>query len=237
MTAALKLSMLAASSAAVLALSGCTADETTGDADLVAGKQLFVQKCGSCHTLARAGTKGTQGPNLDTAFANPRGEGFGESAIRGMVREMIDIGAAHGTGGMVPDIVKGDDAANVAAYVAKSAAVEGEDEGLLASAVKAPGSGGPIAAENGVLTIPADPNGQLAFVSDQATAPVGELKVVMPNESGVLHDIVIDGKGEGEQVTQGESTFTATFAAGKYTYYCSVEGHRQAGMEGTLTVK
>lgn len=237
MTPALKPSLLAASSAAVLALAGCTAGETTGDADLVAGKQQFVQKCGACHVLARAATKGTQGPNLDKAFENARAEGFGESAIRGMVREMIDIGAAGSVGGMKPDIVTGDDAKNVAAYVARSAAVPGEDEGLLASAVKAPGSGEPIAAENGVLTIPADPNGQLAFASAKATAPAGPLEIVMPNESGVLHDLVIDGKGRTEQITQGESSFRADFAAGTYAYYCAVEGHRQAGMEGELTVK
>ena len=237
MTAALKISLLAASSAAVLALAGCTADETTGDADLVAGKQAFVQKCGSCHVLARAGTKGTTGPNLDDACANPRSEGFGESAIRGMVREMIDIGAAGSVGGMKPDIVTGEDAKNVAAYVARSVAVPGEDEGLLASAVKAPGSGGVAKAENGVLTIPADPGGQLLFSFTEAEAPAGQLEIVMPNESGVPHNIAIDGKGSSEIVDTGESSFTANFEPGEYQYICEVEGHEAAGMVGTLTVK
>ncbi len=237
MTRALRFTLLAAPAAAVLALAGCTADETTGDADLVAGKQVFVQKCGSCHVLARAGTKGTAGPDLDKAFENPRNEGFGETAIRGMVREMIDIGAAGSVGGMKPDIVTGEDARNVAAYVARSASVPGEDDGLLATAVKPTGSGEPIAAENGVLTIPADPGGQLLFAASEATAPAGQLELTMPNESGVLHDLVIDDKGATEQITQGESKFSAEFEAGSYVYYCSVPGHREAGMEGELTVK
>ena len=60
----------------------------------------------------------------------------------------------------------------------------------------------------------------------------------MPNKSGTPHDIVIDGKGNGEVVQNGgTSQFSANFSAGNYTYYCSVDGHRQAGMQGTLTVK
>ena len=60
----------------------------------------------------------------------------------------------------------------------------------------------------------------------------------MPNKSGTPHDIVIDDKGEGEVVQNGgTSEFEADFDAGKYTYYCSVPGHRAAGMEGELTVK
>ena len=60
----------------------------------------------------------------------------------------------------------------------------------------------------------------------------------MPNQSGVPHDIAIDGLGKGPVVDKGVSSFKAKLQAGKtYTYYCSVPGHRQAGMEGQLTVK
>ena len=59
----------------------------------------------------------------------------------------------------------------------------------------------------------------------------------MPNKSGVPHNIAIDGKGTGEVVEEGTSKFTATFAPGKYEYFCSVPGHLAAGMKGTLTVK
>jgi mono/diheme cytochrome c family protein len=219
---------------------GCSLKE--GDADLVAGKQLFVEKCGSCHVLRRAGTKGTTGPNLDEAFQQAQREGFGESAIRGVVRKQIEFparkDAVSAKAFMPPDIVEGEDAADVSAYVADVVSRRGEDTGVLADAVKQAGGGEPIAAANGVLSIAADPGGQLAYVSNQATAPAGELSVESPNESGVPHNIVIDGKGEGAVVQGGGvSKFTASFTAGEYEFFCSVPGHREAGMEGTLTVE
>jgi mono/diheme cytochrome c family protein len=235
MTSAARILLLAAGVAALVALAGCSANDSTGDADLVAGKKLFVQKCGSCHVLGRADTKGVVGPNLDTAFANPVAEGFGESAIRGMIGNMIDIGSADRE--MLPDLVTDDDARDVSAYVAQSVAKPGEDEGLLATAVQAEGSDKPAAAENGTLTIPADPNGQLLFVNSAATAPPGQLTIVMPNESGVPHNIAIDGKGESPIVEQGDSEFSASYQPGVYEYVCLVEGHEAAGMVGQLTVK
>jgi mono/diheme cytochrome c family protein len=235
MSSAARIPLLAAAAAAVVALAGCSANESTGDADLVAGKQLFVKNCGSCHVLGRAGTKGTTGPNLDNALTNALSEGFGESAIRGMVGNMIDIGSADRE--MKPDLVSGDDARDVAAYVAQSVAKSGEDEGLLATAVGGGASDKPAVAKDGTLTIPADPNGQLLFVNSTATAPAGELTITMPNESGVPHNIAIDGKGAGDVVEQGESTFSASFTAGTYKYICEVDGHEAAGMVGELTVK
>jgi len=92
-------------------------------------------------------------------------------------------------------------------------------------------------AKNGTLTIPADPNGQLAYASKTATAPAGKLTIDMPNMSGTPHNIAITGKGAGKIVPKGTSTFTATFAPGTYTYFCEVPGHKEAGMEGKLTVK
>jgi plastocyanin len=60
----------------------------------------------------------------------------------------------------------------------------------------------------------------------------------MPNKSGVPHDIAIDGLGKGQVTPNGTSSFKATLAAGQtYTYYCTVDGHKAAGMEGKLTVK
>ena len=219
---------------ASVAASGCAGAEK--DPDLVAGKQLFVKNCGSCHVLNRAGTKGVTGPNLDEAFRQALQEGFGRDAVRGVVASQIGYPARNGV--MPAKLVTGSDAEDVAAYVAATTARKGKDEGLLATAVKAPGSSKPIAAVNGTLTMPADPNGQLAFASKNATAPAGQLKVDMPNKSTTPHDIVIDGKGNGEVVQGGGvSTFTADFTPGKYQYYCSVPGHKQAGMVGTLTVK
>jgi mono/diheme cytochrome c family protein len=229
-----KLSLIAASIAALAALTGCSKDDGK-NADMVAGKKLFVQKCGSCHVLGRAGSKGTTGPNLDEAFQQAAKDGFGESAFRGVIRDQIDVPAR---GGVMPaDLVKGKDADNVAAYVASVVAKGGKDEGLLATAVTPAGSNKPAVAKDGKLDIPADPGGQLLFVNKTAEAPAGQLTIEMPNQSGTLHDISIPGKGTSRQITKGTTSFSATFAPGKYQYLCTVPGHAEAGMKGTLTVK
>jgi len=229
----------AAALVAALGAAGCSAKND--NPDLVSGKQLFVQKCGSCHVLNRAGTKGTTGPDLDEAFHQSVAENFGDEAIQSVVLKQILYPARGGSGGetgaMPAGLVKGDDAHDVAAYVARSVAKKGKDTGLLATAVKAKTSTKPAVAANGVLTIPADPGGGLVFVYAKAEAPAGPLEIVMPNKSGVPHNIAIDGKGKGAIVQSGESKFSASFEPGTYTYICQVPGHLQAGMKGTLTVK
>jgi mono/diheme cytochrome c family protein len=231
--------LCAAIVAAVPALSACGGVKDP-QADPVAGKQLFVSKCGACHTLARAGTKGTTGPNLDEAFQQSLKEGFGETAVRGVVYKQIlyPNRLPNSQGIKMPaKLVSGQDAHDVAAYVASVSAKPGKDTGRLATAVKAAG-GGTTTEKNGVISIPADPSGQLAYVYDKANGTAGPVTIEMPNKSGTQHDIVIDGLGKGPVVANGTSSFKASLQAGqKYTYYCSVPGHRQAGMQGTLTVK
>ena len=219
-----------------LALSACSTRPEGENANLIAGKQLFVQKCGSCHVLARAGTKGTTGPNLDEAFHQGLKDGMGRSGITGAVHGQILH--PNRVGVMPAKLVTGDKAYDVAAYVAQSVAARGKDTGLLATAVKQAGGGKPAVEKSGALQIDADPTGQLAFVTNAATGTPGQITVKMANKSGTPHDIVIDGKGKGEVVKDGGvSQFQANFTAGSYTFYCSVPGHRQAGMQGKLTVK
>ena len=221
---------------AALALSACSAQPEADNANLISGKQLFVQKCGSCHVLARAGTKGTTGPDLDQAFQRAIKDGMPRSDFAGAIHGQILHPNRNGV--MPAKLVTGDQAYDIAAYVAQSVAAGGKDTGLLATAVKQAGGGKPAVEKNGTLQIDADPTGQLAFVTDTATGTPGQITVKMANKSGTPHDIVIDGKGKGEIVQNGGvSQFQATFTAGSYTFYCSVPGHRQAGMQGKLTVK
>ena len=78
---------VAVAAALLVGLSGC---ELKDDGDnLVAGKTAFVAKCGSCHTLKRAGTTGVTGPNLDEAFQRARRDGFGQSTFAGVVERQI----------------------------------------------------------------------------------------------------------------------------------------------------
>ncbi|UGS37657.1 plastocyanin/azurin family copper-binding protein [Capillimicrobium parvum] len=229
----------AAATAVLLGACGSQAPSSSDD-NLVAGKQMFVERCGSCHTLSRAGTKGTVGPNLDAAFRQSLSDGFERSVVRGVVAEQIKIPLRGGK--MPADLVTGDHVTDVAAYVAESVDRKGQDTGLLATAVKAPGQGKPAVAKNGVLQINADPSGQLAYVTNKASAPPGRLTVKMGNESTVEHDIAIDNGGvnaKGEIVGKGgTSQFTVdNIPPGTYQYFCTVQGHRAAGMQGTLTVK
>jgi plastocyanin len=226
--------LLVAGGAALV--SGCSVQPGGGNPDVVAGKQMFVSKCGSCHVLGRAETKGTTGPNLDEAFRQAIADGLERSGIRGAVHGWILH--PNSEGAMPAKLVKGQDAYDVADYVAQSVAKPGKDTGLLATAVKKAGTGKPAVQQDGTLEIDADPTGQLSYVTNQATGKAGEITVKMANKSSTPHDIVIDGKGRGQIVQNGGvSQFSANFAAGSYTYYCSVDAHRAAGMQGKLTVK
>jgi plastocyanin len=225
------LATLALAASAIL-LSACGRD----DVDLVKGKTDFVNKCGACHTLARAGTKGTQGPNLDHAFVQDRRDGMTAKTVEGVVIHQIGYPLR---GSIMPaDLVEGQDATDVAAYVGQSAGIPGQDTGALAEAGKPKTSNKPIAAKAGALTI--DAIDGTAYQSTKATAPAGQLTVKMPNKSSLGHDIGLKGVSgaQGKVVPQGgTSTFTVSLKPGKYTYFCSVPGHEAAGMKGTLTVK
>ena len=233
---------------AVLALivAGCGGVKGNDNANLILGKQQFVAKCGSCHTLARAGTKGVVGPNLDEAFRTGLAEGEERHAVRGIVEGQIQV--ANPEGAMPKNLASGATASDIAAYVAQSVDRPGQDTGLLAAAVAAPGAGKPAVEKAGKLSIPANPTGQLAYVATKATATPGPVTLEMPNMSGVSHNISIEPGSGGASatgsplgassfVTKGTATVTVTLKPGTYTYFCQAPGHRAAGMFGTLTVK
>ena len=111
--------------------------------DTQSGQQLFKQSCGNCHTLSAAGTSGTIGPNLDNAFAADVKQGYPQSSIENVVLDQIRLGSGplatyttikNGKGftpqtPMPADIVKGQDAIDVAAYVASVAGQGGFSAG------------------------------------------------------------------------------------------------------------
>lgn len=226
-TAAVTLTVLA---------TGCGQEE----ADLVTGKTLFTQKCGSCHVLNRAETKGKQGPDLDEAFGPSRRDGLGETTVEGVVLRQIAIVRRSST--MPANLVEGPEARAVAAYVAMVAGQPGKDQGALANAGKPKVSNKPIAAKGGTLKIDADPTGALAFASTKATAKAGTLEFVSVNKASIPHNIALKdpgGKllGEGPDVTGGVSKFSAKVSKGKYSFVCTVPGHEEGGMKGALTVE
>src|SRR5215210_3065774 len=239
--------VVAATAALLVGLSGCQVKDD-GD-NVVAGKQAFVAKCGSCHTLKRAGTTGVTGPNLDEAFQRARGEGFGQSTFQGVVYRQIlqpartaqtDPSTGKDGAEMPAKLYTGDDAQDVAAYVASAVSKPGEDKGQLAT-VGVKRSNEVAKAKGGKLEIPADPSGGLAYLFGAAEAPAGALEIDTPNKSTVDHNIAIEGNGVSEigPVVKdgGVSKVSADLKPGDYTFFCSVPGHRQGGMEGKLTVK
>src|SRR4051812_6168227 len=239
-------SWLASGAVAAAVLSGCSLQQ--GGTDTANGKELFVNHCGSCHTLARAGSTGVTGPNLDQAFARSRQDGIKSSTFEGVVqRQILNPNTQRQidpqTGKPLPlmpaKLVTGSDAQDVAAYVSQSAAVPGKDTGKLAAggAQKAQGT---AKEQNGSLDIPVADAG-LAYKFSAAQASAGQVTIVSKNPQPTDHNIAITGNGVDQKgpVVQGgaDSKVSLDLKPGTYTFYCSVDGHREAGMQGKLTVK
>lgn len=88
----------------------------------------------------------------------------------------------------------------------------------------------------------ADPNGGLAYTSNKMTAQAGKVTIDFTNPQPLMHDVAIEdssGKtiAQTNTIAEGSDSATAELKPGTYTFYCTVPGHREAGMEGTLVVK
>lgn len=128
------------------------------------------------------------------------------------------------------------DAENAAADVAS-----GEEE-KAKEAQQAADVGAPQTADaSSKLDLSAPENGDLAFDPPSLEASAGKVEVDFTNPAPIEHDVNIEQDGKqlagSDLVSDGDTTSaSADLKAGDYTYYCSVPGHREAGMEGTLTV-
>ena len=110
-----------------LAACGDTVGYSEGSGDRIRGKELFVSGCGSCHVLRDAGTTGAIGPDLDFAFVQSRVDGLGEDTIQQVVRGQIAypvVDPPTEAPGMPADIFEGQDAEDVATYVASVAGLD-----------------------------------------------------------------------------------------------------------------
>jgi cbb3-type cytochrome c oxidase subunit III len=122
--------------AVVLLLSACGTGGSvvSKSADQSNGRSVFQDKCAGCHTLSAAGTTGTIGPNLDASFAEARSEGFKETAILDIVHDQIKYPGQYPVAqndpnflkaNMPANLVTGQNAIDVAAYVAANAGKQG----------------------------------------------------------------------------------------------------------------
>jgi plastocyanin len=100
------------------------------------------------------------------------------------------------------------------------------------------GSGG-----ESVVKIEAAQGSTLAFAQKEVKAKAGQVSIEFTNPQSLSHDVAVESSsgeevGATELVASGKAVTTISdLKPGKYTFYCSVPGHREAGMEGTLTVE
>ena len=113
------------------------------------------------------------------------------------------------------------------------------------------GGGGGAATTNGggggggggggeTLRVTADESGNLAWEPTELSTSAGPVTIELDNPSSVPHNVELEGSGVQEvsdTVAQDTTSVTADLQPGEYTYFCNVPGHREAGMEGTLTVE
>jgi plastocyanin len=134
-------------------------------------------------------------------------------------------------------------AAEYAAYFAEvekggsqapsEAEAEGKEGGQEGATAESGASGGALELEASETA--------LAYDTTELSAQAGEVTIDFKNPSPTEHNVVIEQNGKElagfEPIAEGEESETANLKPGSYTFYCSVPGHREAGMEGTLTVK
>jgi plastocyanin len=88
----------------------------------------------------------------------------------------------------------------------------------------------------------ANPEGQLMFTTMMASGKAGDDTIDFKNPSSTPHNVAIEdsaGKkiAETKTITESETSTKVELEAGTYTFFCSIPGHREAGMEGTLTIE
>lgn len=116
------------------------------------------------------------------------------------------------------------------------------ESGAAAGGEKSSEAEGKSAGSAGSVEFEADPGGGLAYTTATATAKAGKVTIDFTNPQPLSHDVAIEdpsGKtvAKTEVIAEGSDSAVAELEPGEYTFYCSVPGHREAGMEGTLTVK
>ncbi|MGN6664586.1 MAG: plastocyanin/azurin family copper-binding protein [Solirubrobacterales bacterium] len=117
----------------------------------------------------------------------------------------------------------------------EGSAQEEESAGSGEGAKEAKGGGAST-----TLQLEASPSA-LEFDTTHLEAKAGKVTIDFTNPAPLPHDVVIEQNGKElagtEEITESKASATADLKPGTYTFFCSVPGHRQAGMEGTLVVK
>ena len=209
--------------AATLLASGCgTGGKATAHPDIQNGQKLFQTDCAGCHTLEAAGAHGTIGPSLDGAFAYDREQGIAQSTIENVVLDQIRLGSGpietytngkHFTKQtqMPSNIVTGEDADDVAAYVAS---VAGQNGGESVSPASLGTNGEAIFKGVGCA-------GCHTLKAAGATGTVGpNLDQLKPPMAAVVHQVTVGG----EVMPSFKATLSAAQIQAVAKYVSSVAG-------------
>jgi plastocyanin len=136
-------------------------------------------------------------------------------------QEVVDVGGTAGGG------------AEQGAGTEESGAAGGKQTSKQEGTQGAKGPGG-------TLQLAADPT-QIAFDKTSLTSKPGKVTIDFENPAALEHDVAIEQNGKeiavSETITEGKTSVSADLAAGTYTFLCTIPGHAEAGMEGTLTVR
>jgi plastocyanin len=171
---------------------------------------------------------------------------------KGLEKVIIGISVLLVAGAISSAIITSGEEKPKGSEVANHQNKAGEEGSQTPGGTQAPGTGSsngqnsgggkppPAGAVKQTLQLKADPT-RLAFDKSTLTAKAGAIRIVMQNPSQVPHNVSLQGPGGLDQhgptvPNGGASQVSGNLKPGKYTFYCSVPGHRQAGMQGTLTV-
>jgi cbb3-type cytochrome c oxidase subunit III len=183
--------LLAAVAVLGVVVAGCGSTSSNSDPEKLGfqdrGRQLFNAHCGTCHVLAQAASTGTQGPNLDDAFAAARAVGMDSDTIKGIVRAQVhrpqDVNGDYPGVTMPANLLEGNDLEDVAEYVAQVAGVPG----IKPPTAPGAGAGAQIFANNGCGSCH-------TLAAAQAAGTLGpDLDEVIPGMSKAeIHEAIVD---------------------------------------------
>ena len=228
-------------------LSGCQLKDS--GTNVVNGKQLFVEKCARCHTLARANaTRRRPARTWTPRSRSPARTGWARAPSRASSTSgsstptstlRLTLRLASGPTLMPAELVDGDDALTSRRTSPRPPPSRARTRASW-----------PPSAPRRPRARPRRRTGRWTSRSPPRASPTSSptprprraaVKFTSENPQTVDHDIAVEGNGvneKGETVGDGGvSEFTVDLQPGEYTFFCSVPGHREGGMEGKLTVK
>jgi plastocyanin len=125
--------------------------------------------------------------------------------------------------------------------VEQSGAAADAEEGVTKTTTGTTTTSAPSSQGGETLKVSSPADGSLVFNPGTLAGKPGKVTIDYDNPSPVPHSIAIEEGGQtlDESETAADATLAATadLKPGKYVYFCTVPGHREAGMEGTLTIK